>query len=356
MARSSLSKLEPEAESRFERTPDRSRNNPIDKAEFRPFFIVGCQRSGTTALAVMFDRHSGIAIPSETDFFNLFEPQDRAKRLPMTHESLLTRACEDFFIHQAGFRYEGVIDQFRKYEPTYANLFRALLESHSGKQGKRRSGEKTCDHLSLVRRILRIYPESQVICIVRDGRDVVRSISAAWGHTAWPVLCRQWNDSCRLTRYWQRTLPADRFSVVNYSDLMCFPEREMRRLCEFINEEFEPSQIEGGGGSATVPAAELAWKAKAREGPDPSRVGAWRKCEDRRLIAKLNYYMGRTLREWGYPDTEVTGISLGTRLRWWIQYIPCWRGVFPVALRVKQIIRALRRPGGGPAAPSALAD
>ena len=323
---------------------------------FRPFFIVGCQRSGTTALAVMFDRHSGIAIPSETDFFNLFVPLDRAKRLPMTHESLLNRACEDFFIRQAGFRFEDIIEQFREVPATYPRLFCTLMEVHARKQGKRRAGEKSCDHLFLVDRLVREYPQSRVICIVRDGRDVVRSISAAWGRKSWPVLCRQWSAACRVTRRWQRTLPVDRFTVVKYCDLMCHPEREMKRLCEFIGEDFEPSQIEGGGGGATVPTAELAWKKKAREGPDPSRVGAWRKCEDRQLIARLNFYMGRTLREWGYPDTEVVGISWRTRLLWWIQYLPCRRGIFPLAIRVNRVLRAFRKRAVSPTAAAASVD
>ncbi|HKQ46993.1 MAG TPA: sulfotransferase [Phycisphaerae bacterium] len=335
--------------------PKRRATEGVRAEAFQPFFIVGCQRSGTTALAVMFDRHSALAVPSETEFFRKFARSDRLRRLPMTHEQLLSRACDDFYIRLTGVRFEDAIERFRQYPATYSYLFRALLETHAAKEGKRRSGEKTCDHLYAVDEILREYSEAKVICIIRDGRDVVRSISAAWGLKRWNVLCRQWIAFARLAGKLQRRLPPDRFTLVRYTDLMREPEREMRRLCAFIGEQFEPAQIETGGGSTTVPTYELAWKGKAREGPDPTRVEAWRKCEDRELIARLNFYMGRTLREWGYPDTEVVGIPWTRRLLWWMQYVPCWRGVFPIALRVHRVIRSIRGPAQSPSTPNVSA-
>ncbi len=309
---------------------------------FCPFFIVGCQRSGTTALAVMFDRHSGLAVPSETQFFNTFARLDGRKRLPMTHEQLLSRACDDFFIHQTGLRYEEMIEIFRRYEPTYPNLFRAILESFAAKQGKRRAAEKSCDHLHHVPELLRLFPKAKVICIIRDGRDVVQSMIAAWGSKLLGSLCRLWIMKARVAARLQRQLPGDRFTVVKYADLILHPEKEMRRLCEFIGEEFEPSQLEKMTETASVPAAELDWKAKAKDRPDASRVGAWRRNGDPEQIAQLNYYLGSMLRKWGYTDTEVVGVSWTKRLRWWVQYIPCWRGVFPVAVRVNRILRGLR--------------
>jgi len=309
---------------------------------FRPFFIVGCQRSGTTELAVMFDRHSAIAVPPETQFFCKFVPADSRKRLPMTHEQLLARTCNDPFILQAGLRYEDAIERFRHYSPTYENLFRVLLETHAAKQGKRRAAEKSCDHIGNVDQLLREYPESKVICVIRDGRDVMRSTSAAWGQKNWTVMCHYWTDYAKRARFWLRTLPPDRFTVVKYGDLIRRPAEELSRLCTFVGEDFEPSQLESCEETKTVPESELAWKGKAREGPDPSRVDAWRRCEDHELIAKFNFYMGPMLREWGYTDTEVVGIPWTKRLLWWIQYIPCWPVIYPVALRVNRALRALR--------------
>lgn len=331
----------------------RSDASPSSAAGFNPFFIVGCQRSGTTALAVMFDRHSALAVPSETQFFCTFVRLDSRKRLPMTHEQLLSRACDDFFIHQTGLRYEEMIEIFRRYEPTYPNLFRAILESFAAKQGKRRTAEKSCDHIHHVPELLRLFPGARVICIIRDGRDVVQSMIAAWGTKLLGSLCRLWIMKARVAARLQRKLPRDRFTMVKYGDLILRPDEEMKRLCEFIGEEFEPSQLDKKSESASVPVAELDWKAKAKDRPDASRVGAWRRNGDPERIAQLNFYMGPMLRKWGFTDTEVVGVSWTKRLRWWLQYIPCWRGVFPVAVRVNRVFRGLRNLVTGQSAQSA---
>jgi hypothetical protein len=131
------------------------------------------------------------------------------------------------------------------------------------------------------------------------------------------------------------------FTVVRYEDLMIHPERELKRLCAFLGEDFEPSQIDGNANVGPVQECEAEWKAKARERPDPSRAEAWRRCGDQELIAKLNFYMGKTLRECGYPDTEVSGTSLFKRLIWRVQALPFVPGVFPVLLFVRRTVRRM---------------
>jgi hypothetical protein len=47
--------------------------------DFKPFFIVGCPRSGTTLLSVLLDRHSSVAVPPETFFFHVFSGVSRQR-------------------------------------------------------------------------------------------------------------------------------------------------------------------------------------------------------------------------------------------------------------------------------------
>src|SRR3989337_2699567 len=81
----------------------------MTSSEFRPIFVGGCQRSGTTALAVMLDRHTQIAMLPETQFFCHFAPEDRRRRLPMTHEALARRALSDFFIKASNLDYASLV-------------------------------------------------------------------------------------------------------------------------------------------------------------------------------------------------------------------------------------------------------
>lgn len=312
-------------------------------AEFRPIFVVGCQRSGTTALAVMLDRHPDISMLSETHFFCRFVDLDRKRGGAMSHEAMLARARDDFFINQTQPDYDVFRETFLRYPPTYPHLFKALLQAHSLKHGKPRPAEKSCDHLFQTREILALYPGARVICIVRDGRDVVRSINKlGWDKGHGPVgACRQWNAFVREGRRLARELSPDVFTTVRFEDLMIQPETELRRLCEFLGVEFLANQIEGGADTAAVPQAELEWKGKAREAPDPSRVAAWRKCGDPTLIAEMNYYMGDGLRMHAYPDAEVRGVSLSRRLGWGIRYFPYRRGIYPLASASLRAVRSI---------------
>ena len=317
--------------------------------EFKPIFICGCQRSGTTALAVMFDRHSGIAVPRETQFFNVFAPVDRRKRLPRSHEDLLARAMENYYISRVGVTYEEVLPLFRERDATYANMLRAILLAYGRQQGKRRVAEKSCGHLHHVPELLEAYPKSRIICILRDGRDVVRSLQRVpWAQSApLPRLCYTWIRAARCGQRWERELPLDRFTVVRYEDLMTNPQGELERLCQFVGEQFEPAQLAESTSAGPVQECEAEWKAKAKTAPDPQRVAAWRRSDDHEAIARMVCHMGSTLRACGYPDAQPPDVPLVKRLRWEFEYLPYCRPVFPIARHALKIGRLTRSLLGG---------
>src|SRR5512143_952046 len=96
-----------------------------------PVFIVGAPRSGTTLVAVLLDRHSNIAIGPETQFYTEFIPKNWARRTPNTYEELVDSALA--FKRIADFNLEGeeLLRQFRKYDLSFANLLRAIIEVHA---------------------------------------------------------------------------------------------------------------------------------------------------------------------------------------------------------------------------------
>lgn len=304
----------------------------------RPIFVVGCQRSGTTALSVMLDRHSNIAMLPETQFYHTYIQRDVLAGGPQLHYRMIERALNDRFIRATGLSPEEVLDQYCEKEPTHDNLFRSILSAFAARQGKRRAAEKSCHHLFHVQKLLSLYPDAKFICILRDGRDVFQSLrNVPWGRNK-PVagLCRAWNSFAReMLRCQQRYSPRN-FTVVRFADLMLRPEFTLRMLCEFIGEAFEPGMLSECTGSAAVPSTELGWKGKALGRPDASRVGAWRHSAATSEIERLNFYMGRMLDRTGYTDTQVTGASLIRRISWMLAYVPFLPGIFPIAVRVNR--------------------
>jgi hypothetical protein len=300
----------------------------MKKMEFLPpIFIVGVPRSGTTLLAVLLDRHSNIAIGPETVFYTKFLPKTWVKRTPETYEELVDSALAFKRIADFNFARDELLHHFKQYELSFANLLRAIIEVYAIRNSKLRPGEKTPVHLWYVPTLLDEFPESKVICILRDGRDVVRSLlEAPWARQGHPrrlrLFCIRWNDAVEKIIHYQKTLPPNRFMLVKFENVLRQPREELEKICAFIGEAFEPTQLEPTQSSSVIPAWEEQWKQKAAKMLDPGRIEAWRRSANQEQIWIMNSMMGDMLERIGYADTKLDGASPAIRAKLFLQRIP----------------------------------
>jgi hypothetical protein len=256
--------------------------------------IVGAPRSGTTLLRFMLDAHSALAIPPETGFLALGRALGDGPDPRQTFFQTVTRfppdapAWPDFGIAAAEFgaaldRLEpvSVSDGCRLFYCLYASRF-----------GKHRWGDKTptyCLHLSAVAELL---PEAHAIHLIRDGRDVALSLRRMWFSPGDRIetLAEFWK-TCVTSARRQRDACAG-YMEVRFEDLVRDPEAELRRICRFVDLDFEPRMVEYHAG---VPARlaehlerrrtdgtvivsreqRLGQQALTTSPPRPSRAGAW---------------------------------------------------------------------------------
>lgn len=307
---------------------------------FAPIFVVGCQRSGTTALAVMLDRHSQVASLPETQFYYRFVRDDSG---PMTREALVDRALADRDVAAAGLDRAEVLAHLGALPATHTGLFQALLEAYAARHGATRPCEKSCHHLFAAPELLAQWPDARVICIVRDGRDVVDSLCRVeWTHRLEPIHAFQWNEFAAAADRLRQQLDPSRFKVVSFEELMRAPEETLRALCGFLELPFEPGQLAAGASSGTIPATEEGWKGKARGAPDASRVEAWRGWADERRRRRLTYWMRPWLERLGY-DIQVPGPGRGERLLWAALRLPFSDQLGPRTRRLWQSARDAAR-------------
>jgi hypothetical protein len=190
----------------------------------RPIFIVGANGSGTTLLRLMLDSHEHIAIPQETGVLRLaavhqWVPywdlgQDWAGRLGLS-DAALTQRLADF--------YGG------------------LLASYASGQGKQRWGDKTPFNVWHLELAAQMYPDLQVIGIVRHPGAVVSSLrrrfrrSPKRGAKHWKRTTRQLLRECATL--------GDRAVVLRYEDLVRSPEATMRPLIEWLGEPWSDAVL-----------------------------------------------------------------------------------------------------------------
>jgi len=298
---------------------------------FQPCFIVGCERSGTTLLAVLLDRHSQIAITPETHFLSLV-PR-RMPHSPLTHEQLLDRLFANPHTAELKLDRGKLADRFSRMPADFAALFRALLEEFSAThgQGKPRVGEKTPLHLLEVPTLLEWFPDARVLCIVRDGRDVVLSLmSMPWcSERRLRPLCCLWIRLLRLAEKFSRDFP-DRFLLLRYEDLLQSPCETLGQIDQFLGLSLEPAQFDISLPTHVVPESELTWKGLALRQFDLSRINAWKSkaAADQQLA--MNALMGKHLRRMNYSDTTLPPMPFRARLANFFANLPFRLGLFAI--------------------------
>ncbi len=308
-----------------------------------PFFIVGAPRSGTTMLSVMLDRHSHITIPPETNFFSEYLPSLPKDKKP-TSEQQLDTLLAFHRIADLKITKDEIKAHLQKQKFDNRSIFQALLSAWAQKNNKIRVGEKSPKHLFHIQQICDFFPETKIICIVRDGRDVVRSlINVPWAEPENPrrfwLFCHEWNESVRAYEREAATQNAHLLHLTFYEDLVLNPEQELRKICCFLGEEYEASLLQTGQQSATVPKWEEEWKGKAQKKPDPQQVHAWKNKAPAEQVRKMNFLMGNNLRKMHYKNTKVEGGTFYERVELFIIRACFHPAIRPMVLLCLKIAR-----------------
>jgi hypothetical protein len=287
------------------------------KADRRPVpFVVGMNRSGTTLLRMMLDAHPELTIPPETHFV---PDLIRACRKPgATPESALEAMKSHREWGDFGFSDEQALGWLRArpgLDP--GGAVRGFYEAYAAKEGKPRWGEKTPRYVGKMKLIQRALPEARFVHVIRDGRDVALS-----------VLDRTVRDltAAHVGERWKRKIEKARaaapdlthYTEVRYEDLITDTEPTLRRICDFIELEFDPAILDYHERSAdrlgemarALPAdgtsqdlsveRRLATHAMTTKPPDADRVSRWKRQmseADRRAFEEV---AGEMLADLGY--------------------------------------------------------
>ena len=196
----------------------------------RLVFIVGSPRSGTTWLQRMMGAHPAVATGQETDLLNRFcqnlygtwdnqlsDPEEWQRR---RHKGLPAVLTEEEF--------DALVLELT--ERVYCKVL-------SLRPGATVVLDKNPEYSLCVPLIRRMYPESAVIHLVRDGRDVASSLLAAsrgWGADWAP---RQLGRAAQKWRSYvesaMRAAQSGRYLEIRYEDLRADGAHVLRECLEF---------------------------------------------------------------------------------------------------------------------------
>jgi hypothetical protein len=248
----------------------------------RLFFIIGTGRCGTTLLQAMLTSHPSIYIPPELRYFGRHEPGIRfADPLRDEHVEPYLALCQrDIWWEEMGMDVAAFRDAVRGGLRTSRDIYLWVLGHIATRRGNRkpRCGEKTPYYAGLAEHIAELFPRARFIHLYRDPRDVTASyLEQYWvqGGTALRVSNYLLHVFHRVEQAAKRLGP-DRFCAVKYEELVDQPERELRRLCAFLGEDYHPEMLQfARRQDAGYLELEEGWKGMTRQELTRARVGRY---------------------------------------------------------------------------------
>lgn len=256
----------------------------MDRDSHRPIFVVGCQRSGTTLLRLMLDSHRNISCGPETRFLADLEK--------VTGESWPRMSLY-------GFPREYWLDRF-------AQLFHDFKMSYAERSDKLRWADKTPLYALHLPFIKELFPNAQIVHVVRDGRDVVASHRSRWGYLSALNATDKWQRYIRLAQSFAVTLPGDSYLEVRYERLVNDTEATLRSMLDFLDEPWDDGVLHHGEKPHDVMERyhDFTTERRSQHGEPhavyTASIGSHRKEVDPLLRLVFRLRSGRVLKELGY--------------------------------------------------------
>ena len=279
--------------------------SPYAGSSVAPFFIVGSSRSGSTLLRLMLASHSRIAIPSETWYLSALVkgfPFDRpleeneigeAISVMTNHYTWPDMGLDAAEVRRRAANLSGV---------RLRDLAEIVYRRHMEVEGKSRWGDKTPAYIEIVPSLAAMFDDAKFIHLIRDGRDVAKSFQRHGWHGPWMHgYTREWVRAIEWDMRLGKTPLNARILRVLYEDLVLHPEATLRRICAFIDEEFEDRMLQWHGkADNAVPAREKHFHTRLGRDMNPSDVGRWKGEMTSREIFVAEALIGTQLSHFGY--------------------------------------------------------
>lgn len=263
----------------------------------RGLFLVGAERSGTTLLRLMLAHHPELAWQNEFEF---------AVDLMAEDGSFPSRA-----------RYAEWLSTHRIFRASklqvlerddYPAIVRGFLDQKRDRASKPIVGATVHRHFV---RLLRVWPRARFVHLIRDPRDVARSVMGmGWAGNVWTGSAK-WIHAEEEWDALRRRLPAEDWCELRYEDLIADPERELTRLCEFIGVRYSPAML-------SYP------EDTTYEAPNAAMGSQWKKKLTPSEVALVEGRVGSLLSSRGYEPagaprtpTAMESVGLAVQDRWY---------------------------------------
>ena len=271
-----------------------------------PLFVVGTPRSGSTLLTSFLASHPNIYSGAETQFFNkiglnssrlseALKSENWPHQAALLMKNRLTLSSQSV-LELYGKNTSDIEAALSKKEPSLKAMLESIVERKST-NSQSRWLEKTPNHLKHLKEIRNEFPSAKILLIHRDLRDSSVSIPKL------PWASNSVIENAALISSWfvhvDDEFNSPNFLTVSYEKLVTDSETTLKKVFEFIGEEFDRAVLSRSNATDITSEGEP-WKKDIFGKIDASSVGRWKKSMLPNLLRQVEAITGEVLTKLGY--------------------------------------------------------
>jgi len=240
-------------------------------------FIIGVGRSGTSLLQSILNSHSKISFLPETQFLRSYVFKKNVSINTSNYKEIISQFEQDPRFSRLNICPKIVIEKSKNMIDVYRNITNFYLKN----KNKEIIGDKDPKIIENIEVLNYFFPNSKIIHIIRDPRDVVLSRTKAKWSKKYPYFIHS------IIYYLQMTLGRkmlykyfnkNNFYELKYEDLIKDPNYELKKICNFLEVEYENNILNYYSSSKElVSKDEFEWKKETFNPVDNKNSNKWKK-------------------------------------------------------------------------------
>lgn len=257
-------------------------------------------------LQLMLHSHPRIAVPPETRFlvpayyrrrvFGDLRAASARKALAQWIATDKTTKFRELKIDKDAF-----IRESEEGPGSLGSVIGTAFRMYAERFGKARWGDKRPSYVKQVELLTRLFPDAQFVHLIRDGRDCVASLK----EMPWYTLdsfhaVSTWAEAIDAGRKLRRTMPQDSYYELRYEDLTDDPHTEMKKLCQFLEEDFDQAMVSPREAAQVAVPVHKVWHSNTHGEVTRARVGSWATRLEDWEVALAETALGERLEANGY--------------------------------------------------------
>lgn len=215
----------------------------------RMIFLTTPMRSGSSLLSRILSAHTKVAMSYDSvNFFRFcyhrYDPIHQPENARKLVEDMSFRLGNRFDIR---LDVEACLAKLESATPSYGNLYWSILRTLFPDTNVSYLGDKESMAWTRIPAFLEMFPDGKAIVIVRDPRDVVNSFKHTTIAKGDDYLISLFDVVDAINHAVRLSLRSpDRVLMVKFEKLKLQPEAEVRRLCNFLEIDFDPVMLDEG--------------------------------------------------------------------------------------------------------------